>query len=293
MIYENGTAFRQALEQHLKNIYIEKGIPISRLRKTIAFERFLSRLIEFNPTIWILKGGLSMELRLGQYARTTKDIDLLALEKPGQIYNLLVNSCRADCGDYFSFYIEKPVNESFENSTGTRYNLEARLDGRLFEQFHIDVGVKDILIEPPDLLKMSSFLDFARIDSVIVPCYSIHQQIAEKFHAITRTYSSGESSRVKDLVDILALASVSKLDLEKLQRAVILTFNRRNSHPIPTETVGIEPVYQKTFINLASQVKLRFYRIEDANDALNSLFLPVISNKDALIWNPEKFIWEK
>ena len=292
MIYENGAAFRQALEQHLRNIYLEKSIPISRLRKTIAFERLLARLIQSNPGIWVLKGGLNMELRLGQYARTTKDIDLLALEKPVQIYGMLVNSCQADLGDFFDFYAEKPPYETFEDSTGTRYNIESRLDGRRFEQFHIDIGVKDILIEPPDLIKMSSHLDFAQIDSVVVPCYSIYQQIAEKFHAMTRTYSSGETSRVKDLIDILTLASNSDLELEKLKNAITLTFLHRNTHPLPNIINGIDNAYQRSFSKLSSQVFLRFQRIEDANEALNNLLSPVIFKRKSLVWNPNKFIWE-
>ncbi|NMC47282.1 MAG: nucleotidyl transferase AbiEii/AbiGii toxin family protein, partial [Chloroflexi bacterium] len=269
----------------------DKGIPLSRLRKTVAFERLLARLTKSNPGTWILKGGLNMALRLGQYARTTKDIDLLALENPGKIYALLVNSCRTDLEDFFTFYVEKPQNETFENSTGTRYNIESRLDGRMFEQFHVDVSVSDKVIEPPDYLKMSS-LTFANIEPVTIPCYSIHQQIAEKYHAMTRTYSSGESSRVKDLIDILALASHSDLDLEKLKNALELTCEHRNSHPIPATITGIDNSYQKSFNKLSSEVMLRFHTLEDANEALNNLLSPVFSNKKSLAWNQNKFMWE-
>ncbi len=293
MIYANGTAFRQALEQHLLNISLDKGIPLSRLRKTVAFERFLFRLIRTNPNSWILKGGLNMELRLGQNARMTKDIDLLTFEKPEQIHELLVESCKFDCGDFFAFNIENPNNRNFEPSTGYRFNVLSRLDGRQFEQFHIDVGTNDILTEPPDILKMKTYLDFAKIATISVPCYSIYQQIAEKFHAMTKTYSSGESSRVKDLVDILALASISELDLDKLIKSVTLTFNHRASHPIPLKIIGIETTYKRTFSNLASQINLKFQRIEDANIILNNLFTPIISNEKSLSWNPDKFTWMK
>lgn len=176
MKYKDSSSFRQALEERLKEIFLTKHIPLSRLRKLISFERYLARLLKMNPGKWILKGGLNLELRLGQIARTTNDIDLLSLEKPENIFELLVHAGRMDLHDYFEFRIGKPNHETFDQPTGTRYNVNALLDGRPFEQFHIDIGVNDPLIEPPEKIKMRSYLDFANIQGSIVPCYSINQQ---------------------------------------------------------------------------------------------------------------------
>ena len=76
MKYTTGRAFRQALEDRIRDIQSEHNIPIVRLRKQVAFERFISRLIKNKPDSWVLKGGLAIQLRLGLQARTTKDIDL-------------------------------------------------------------------------------------------------------------------------------------------------------------------------------------------------------------------------
>ncbi len=79
--YQSGAAFRRALEERLRNRSIKTGIPLVRLRKTVAFDRFLARLIRHQPDSWVLKGGFAIQLRLVDKARTTKDIDVLVLAK--------------------------------------------------------------------------------------------------------------------------------------------------------------------------------------------------------------------
>ena len=53
MKYTTGSAFRQALEERIKDIHSESNIPIVRLRKQIAFERFIARLIRHQPDQWV------------------------------------------------------------------------------------------------------------------------------------------------------------------------------------------------------------------------------------------------
>ena len=76
MSYESARALRTALEQRLKNQATKGGnldaALLSRLRKRVAFERFLARLKDVAPEGWLLKGGFALELRLGDIARTTK-----------------------------------------------------------------------------------------------------------------------------------------------------------------------------------------------------------------------------
>ncbi len=77
--YPSDTAFRQALEQRLLNqARAEPTVPLVRLRKAVAFEALLRRLLRDQPNEWLLKGGFALQLRLGLQTRTTKDIDLRA-----------------------------------------------------------------------------------------------------------------------------------------------------------------------------------------------------------------------
>ena len=84
MKYGSSRAFRQALEDRLRRDYPRNQIP--RLRKMIAFERFMARLNDN----WILKGGYALQLRTPK-ARTTQDIDLLA--QPAVAERIFRQSC--------------------------------------------------------------------------------------------------------------------------------------------------------------------------------------------------------
>ena len=73
--YATGLALRTALEERLKRLAREEGVDLQRLRRQVAFDRFLARLFPRNAAAdWILKGGYAMELRF-QTARATRDLD--------------------------------------------------------------------------------------------------------------------------------------------------------------------------------------------------------------------------
>jgi hypothetical protein len=76
--YQSGAAFRQALEQPLLVQSRDKGTSLVRLRKAVVFDRLLARLVIAAPDLWVLKGTLALDFRLGERTRTTKDMDSFA-----------------------------------------------------------------------------------------------------------------------------------------------------------------------------------------------------------------------
>jgi len=143
MKYTSPASFRQALEDRLRTQYPPHRIP--RVRKMIAFERFMVRLDEN----WILKGGYALQLRT-ESARTTQDIDLLALHiSQDQIAEALIEMLHRDCEDHFDFYLER-TNPDRLFANALRFRVTARLAGRVFERFHIDIGLGDPIIDPVD-----------------------------------------------------------------------------------------------------------------------------------------------
>lgn len=206
-----------------------------RLRKMVAFDRFLSRLFLHGSEQWVIKGGFALQLRLGASARTTKDIDLLVMDETQKIYPQLRNSGAIDLGDWFTFEVMDTIQSDPDGIGGLRYRLHSLLDGRTFERFHIDIGVGDPLLAPVEYLEIPPLLTFAGIKPTIVPCYPITQQISEKYHAFTRPHASGASSRVKDLVDMLLLAEMGELDNTTLREAIQATFDDCKTHELPPE----------------------------------------------------------
>src|SRR5258706_2727586 len=76
MRYKTDTDYRTALEARLRHRDEQDGEPIPRLRKRVVFERGMVRLQRDKNNPWVLKGGFALELRLGNMARMTKDLDL-------------------------------------------------------------------------------------------------------------------------------------------------------------------------------------------------------------------------
>lgn len=210
MKYKTAAAFRRALEERLRQQSLQCGQALTRLRKMVAFDRFLARLAEKEPVAWIVKGGFALQLRLGTRARTTKDINVSTtnLWTREETTAHLRAVASFTLGDWFEFEAGEPAEAATgAPRQGLRFPIRCRLDGRQFENFHLDVGHGDPVLGPPDLLIAPDLLAFAEIAPAKVRCYPLTTQVAEKLHTYTRTYASGETSRARDLADILLAAS--------------------------------------------------------------------------------------
>jgi hypothetical protein len=116
MKYRSGGAFRRALEDRLRAQSLESGMALVRLRKMVAFDRLVARLMLAQPDAWVLKGGFALQLRLGDRARTTKDIDVL-LQTPHQdVHQLLARAASLDVGDWFRFEVSQPAHIPSQDS---------------------------------------------------------------------------------------------------------------------------------------------------------------------------------
>jgi YD repeat-containing protein len=137
-------------------------------------------------------------------------------------------------GDWFEFEIGEPAEAATgAPGQGLRFPIRCRLEGRQFENSHLDAGHGDPVLGAPDLITAPDLLAFAEIAHAKVRCYPLTSQVAEKLHAYTRTYESGETSRARDLADILLAASLERLNSEKLRQAIEATYQARATHPVP------------------------------------------------------------
>jgi hypothetical protein len=268
---------------------LQTGVPLVRLRKMIAFDRFLSRLFTHETDQWVIKGGFALQLRLGAIARTTKDIDLLLLGELQEIYPHLKDAGAIDLGDWFAFEVMDTIHSDVG---GLRYRLHSLLDGRTFERFHIDVGIGGQLLAPVDYLEIPALLAFAGIKPTIVPCYPITQQIAEKYHAFTRSHLSGVSSRVKDFVDMLLLAEMGELDSVILRQAIRATFDNRNTHEFPVRVPLPPKDWSQPYLKMANEVGLKYESLPDAGEALQQFLEPALMTEAQIRWNPTNWQWE-
>jgi hypothetical protein len=230
MRYATPAAFRVALDQRLKTEAERTGVTTTRLRKRVAFELFLRRLVAVAPDRWVLKGAFALDLRLGVATRPTKDIDLGRDDDVEAAIEDIIAAQQLDLGDYFSFAATR--TDAFAGTdefAAIRFTVRAELGGRTFEQFIVDIGFTDPITWEPDTITTSELLSFADIGPFEVPAVPLPQHVAEKVHAYTRRYGEQQraSTRPKDLIDILLIASAEPVEAAALREALERTFEAR------------------------------------------------------------------
>ena len=259
---------RTALEERLNRFSKENGIDLMRIRRHVAFDRILARIFSQNTEGIILKGGYAIELLL-QNARTTMDIDIsvngtkTGLLKNGQISNpdilqeFLQERVSDSSEDFFEFIIGKSILD-LENAPygGYRFPVEARMAGRLFIKFEIDIAAGDAWIEPHETVQSKDWFGFAGITAPVIPVISKEQQFAEKVHTYTLPRKT-PNSRVKDLIDILLFINMKDIDIGKLHFAVNKTFQQRKTHALPAELPAPPPLWKTPFSKLTAASGIR------------------------------------
>lgn len=282
--YATPAAFRRALEDRLKQKAKTEDLDFQRLMREVAFDRLLARLFARKDAAWLLKGGYALELRMKE-ARATKDIDLALRHSLGtakdlplktSILDALTESAARDLGDFFSFNIgEAMLDLDAAPYGGARFPIEARLDGRTFVRFHLDVSAGDVVLAPFDMTHAHDWLEFAGIPGAEFPTISQEQHFAEKLHSYTLPRET-PNSRARDLIDMLLLIGSGNLDPGKVRLALDATFKRRNTHPLPAGLSRPPAAWKAPFAALAGACGLPV-SLGAAYETLNSFYskLPV------------------
>lgn len=196
-----------------------------------GLERTIYRLsISKYAEKFTLKGGIFLyALFKGEFARATRDIDLLANSISNEATDMKMvfeDIFNIECDDalYFDISTLKVVNiTEFKEYHGVNVSINAYLD-KTIVPVSIDVVFGDVIY--PDRVKM----EFPVLLDMEVPeiyAYSIYSVIAEKFEAIV---SLGDAnSRYKDYYDIYILANKYDYNGTELKNAISETFEHRET----------------------------------------------------------------
>lgn len=271
-------AFRQSLEERLKQFAKNQGTDLSRLRRRVAFERLLARLFTKENPRWLLKGGYAIELRLQEVARATKDIDLsmddtasqmLQEQNPQQMLReLLQDELTKSLDDWFAFRLGASTADLRAAPLGgARFPVEVHLDNRLFARFNLDVGLGDAVGSEPEWITGHELLSFAGIPPARIAMVPLDQQFVEKIHA----YSfPRKSSRVRDLVDLVLLIEHGLPEPGQIIRALKNTFATRDTHPLPTRLAPPPEEWRDPYEALAAEYHLGCSTIETAYECITT-----------------------
>lgn len=232
--YASPAGFRAAVEATLRERAGRLGVPAYIIRRQAALERLIVRLTKVAPNRWALKGGMALETRLGDHARVSVDLDADHALGADAARADLQRAAVEDLGDHFGFAMTGS-EELRDAGVGlaVRYTLESSLAERSFEPLQVDVSIS--VPDPWDAqpARRPGLLTAVGLDPIDVLLVPLERQVAEKLHALTRTYKGGGTTRGRDLVDLMLVLQNERVDPTLLQNAIRRVFDRRATHPVP------------------------------------------------------------
>ena len=294
--FKTAGAFRMALEQHLNERALRTMTPVDRLRKEVAMQRLLARMMSSSHADgWVLKGAQVLLVRLDERARATKDVDTTWRFEGDALRLALDDASLINLEDGFTFEIASGSRIDAETDDGGwRFSVRARLDGRFFEQFVLDVNIAVDDPRPVDRLTLRPVLHFAGFSSPTIAAVPVAFHLAEKLHAYVRIYSNSRpSSRVKDLYDMLVMARALPMPASKeLRSAVSLTFGLRDTM-LPTELPDPPTQWASPWAAYVRDYGIEWLTLDSAIAALRPFWSPITSSTEPqLAWDTVAWSWQ-
>jgi hypothetical protein len=237
MTYRSPRAIRMALERRLNDRAQASTVSIDRLRRRVVFERVVARLHAAEPGLWVIKGGMALEIRLHDDARLTKDLDLglrALVGEPGSLRDRLIEALSVDTDRDGFVLAPGPVAKliEHEHSGSTwRTKVAATLDGRAFGALQLDISPRPHELVATDVIPLPNSLAFAGITTPDVEVVTVARHAAEKFHGMIKQFDGRENTRVRDLVDLVLLHHHDMLQPEQIAPAVRAVWAERASVP--------------------------------------------------------------
>lgn len=282
--FKSSIDFRKSLESRLFAMSYKSGEDLQRIRRKMAFDRFLARVFYKENPLFLLKGGYAMELRIAR-ARSTKDIDLTYLHNFKNAENILSELifddlqqiANIDLHDFFSYQIglsqKDLVNAPYG---GFRYPILSLIANKSFVKFHIDIAL-DVTPDYTENIKGFDWLEFCGINAPNILIVSVPQQFAEKLHAYT--LPNRNNSRTKDLIDLILLLNIKKTNIKEFRSALEKVFKIRNTHVLPSHLESPPNTWEKQFSYMAKECSININMQEAFNKIsifYNEIMNPVI-----------------
>jgi predicted nucleotidyltransferase component of viral defense system len=288
--YPSPAAFRAAIDTRLRNYARRVGVPVQVVRRQAALERLMARLAQAAPGRWALKGGLALETRLPDHARASMDMDIDHILGAAAAREDLLRAAAEDLNDHFAFALTgtEEVQEGGRR-LALRYRFEASVAGVSFEALQVDVtrlAPEVWEVEPARRPGLLSEVGLGPIDVMLVP---LESQIAEKLHAYSQRYN-GESTRVRDLVDLVVVRLFESVDARRLRDAIARTFAQHGTHPVPGEFPAPPADWARPYADAARSVGIPT-SLAEARRIVADWLNPVLQGTATGRWLPKRQRW--
>jgi hypothetical protein len=225
--YDSPKAFRRGLTDKLKALAAKSKWELPQLQRQIAYDRLLERLYLIDEG-WVVKGATALLARdLG--VRGTVDIDLYRKLAAEEASRELREAAALDLGDWFTFELgaEQPVSDG---ASALRVPVRASIGPTPWVSFHVDLlGAELTMTGSPERVPALARVGMPDVEQHGYRVYPLVDHVADKVAATFDRYgaSRAPSTRYKDLVDLVAIASAASVEADAQMAALASEAARR------------------------------------------------------------------
>ena len=267
--------------------------PFAEVRREFLYQRFLARVFD-GESAWVLKGGIGLLTRLPG-ARHSRDIDLVHLAAgPGAAEAEIRALGRMDLGDYLRFEVVRAVPLSVEDAL--RLKTDAYVGASRWESFDVDISCERHFVASIEPIRPTPIIDVAGAPELpLFRLYPLVDQIADKVAAMYETHGGEPSNRYRDLVDLVLLTGLEKLDAALLN-AALQARQRFSRSPLalPSKLTSPGTTWRAGFSREArrSSVPIALQDLDAALSYVADCLDPALSGSvSSGKWDPTKRIW--
>lgn len=260
----------------------ELGVAESRVRAWVAYmilAGVLDRATTGDTPVFIVKGGVALELRLRDRARATRDIDIVLRDPTADLTSSLEEALTGEAYQGFSFRRKGQPLLLDNGAVNIEFGVTYR--GQPWTRISVDVARAEpgeVDVEWVDAIALTDV--FGVTGPTQLPCLPLRFHVAQKLHGMTLPPRPGkQNERFRDLVDLLLMEAMITHDYEALRAACELVFRSRNTHAWPPNLSTTPAHWAQPFQRLAGELALPETDVEQALTRVRSFVARIIGSR--------------
>jgi hypothetical protein len=220
--------------------------------------------------LFLLKGGVTMELRLDLRARATQDLDAAFRATAAEMNDRLSEALAVGYGDFTATNVGVyEVGDTGAVRVTVKLSYRRRPWGTVpVEIAPVEGGAGEEIDRVP-----ARAIDALGLDGPAqIPCVWIRYQIAQKLHACTEVFNEGPANRrFRDLIDVLLLREMlAAAELPRVRAACVEIFMLREAHPWPP-ALTTPNEWRAAYADLAAEMSFSLADVGAAATAVRRL----------------------
>jgi Nucleotidyl transferase AbiEii toxin, Type IV TA system len=265
------------------------GIAVGRVQRWVSYMVLVGALERVRDghgdPLFLVKGGVAMELRLGLDARATKDFDTTFREAAGQMLDRLDEALR---DPYGGFTLTRGEIDDVGPTRAKRLNVMLAYEGRSWSTVKLELSLAEgetgLEVERVPAIDLSRF---GLEGPETVACLPLRFQIAQKLHACTTRRDDGkDNDRFRDLIDLILLRGlVDDKELAAVYEACVQIFDARDQHRWPPSLVVPES-WAEPYARLATDLGVEVTDVEAAAERVREIIDEIESSSSAASRRP-------